>query len=90
MNQLETDEEKEKYKNKYLFTPHRTSMYPFLTESSRRDLREKLYMSYVMRGDNNNDTDNKDIVANIAKLRADRAKLMAIKLMLILCWKREC
>ena len=33
-------------------------------------------MSYVMRGDNNNDTDNKDIVANIAKLRADRAKLM--------------
>ena len=76
MNQLETDEEKEKYKNKYLFTPHRTSMYPFLTESSRRDLSEKLYMSYVMRGDNNNDTDNKDIVANIAKLRADRAKLM--------------
>ena len=76
MNQLEADEEKEKYKNKYLFTPHRTSMYPFLTESSRRDLREKLYMSYVMRGDNNNDTDNKNIVANIAKLRADRAKLM--------------
>ena len=76
MNKLEADEEKEKYKNKYLFTPHRTSMYPFLTESSRRDLREKLYMSYVMRGDNNNDTDNKNIVANIAKLRADRAKLM--------------
>ena len=79
MNNLETDEEKEKFKNKYLFTPHRTSMYPFLTESSRRDLREKLYMSYVMRGDNNNDTDNKKIVANIAKLRADRARLMGYK-----------
>ena len=38
-------------------------MYPFLTESTRRDLREKLYKSYVMRGDNNNETDNKEIVA---------------------------
>ena len=79
MNELEKEIEREKYKDKYLFTPHRTSMYPFLTESSRRDLREKLYMSYVMRGDNNNDTDNKKIVANIAKLRADRARLMGYK-----------
>ena len=46
--------EKDKYKDKYVFTPHRSSMYPFLTESTRRDLREKLYNSYVMRGDNNN------------------------------------
>ena len=76
MNQLETDEEKEKYKNKYLFTPHRTSMYPFLTESTRRDLREILYNSYIMRGDNNNENDNKDITVQIAKLRAEKANLM--------------
>ena len=35
-----------KYKNKYVFTVQRSSMYPFLTYSTRRDLREKLYKSY--------------------------------------------
>ena len=79
MDAAESDEEKDKYKDKYVFTPHRSSMYPFLTESTRRDLREKLYNSYVMRGDNNNDTDNKKIAAQIAKLRAERAKIMGYK-----------
>ena len=79
MDAAESDEEKDKYKGKYVFTPHRSSMYPFLTESTRRDLREKLYNSYVMRGDNNNDTDNKEIAAQIAKLRAERAQIMGYK-----------
>tara|TARA_B100000579_G_scaffold437788_1_gene469026 strand:+ start:14449 stop:16608 length:2160 start_codon:yes stop_codon:yes gene_type:complete len=79
MNQADTEEEKEKYKDKYVFTPHRTSMYPFLTESTRRDLREKLYNSYIMRGDNNNTTDNKNVAAQIAKLRAEKANLMGYK-----------
>jgi len=79
MDAAESDEEKDKYNDKYVFTPHRSSMYPFLTESTRRDLREKLYNSYVMRGDNNNDTDNKKIAAQIAKLRAERAQIMGYK-----------
>jgi peptidyl-dipeptidase Dcp len=79
MEKAETEEEKERYKDKYVFTPHRSSMYPFLTESTRRDLREKLYKSYVMRGDNNNETDNKKIAAQIAKLRAERAQIMGYK-----------
>ena len=79
MDSAESDEEKNKYKDKYVFTPHRSSMYPFLTESTRRDLREKLYNSYVMRGDNNNETDNKTIAAQIAKLRAERAQIMGYK-----------
>ena len=76
MDLAETKKEKKKYKNKYVFTPHRTSMYPFLTESTRRDLREILYNSYIMRGDNNNENDNKDITVQIAKLRAEKANLM--------------
>ncbi|WP_109829834.1 M3 family metallopeptidase [Reichenbachiella versicolor] len=76
MEKAETEEEKAKYKDKYVFTPHRSSMYPFLTESNRRDLREQLYKAYVQRGDNDNATDNKEITAKIAKLRAERAKLM--------------
>ena len=79
MEKAETDQEKEKYKNKFVFTPHRSSMYPFLTESARRDLRKQLYKSYVMRGDNNNKNDNKDIAAQIAKLRSERAKIMGYK-----------
>ena len=79
MEKAETEEEKQMYKDKYVFTPHRSSMYPFLTESTRRDLREKLYKSYVMRGDNNNETDNKEIAAQIAKLRAERAQIMGYK-----------
>jgi len=76
MENAESDADKAKYKDKYVFTPHRSSMYPFLTQSSRRDLREKLYTSYVKRGDNDNETDNKEIAAKLAKLRAERAKLM--------------
>jgi|TARA_B100000530_G_scaffold74736_1_gene44297 peptidyl-dipeptidase Dcp len=79
MDQAETDAEKARYKDKYVFTPHRTSMYPFLTESTRRDLREKLYNSYIMRGDNNNETDNKKTASQIAKLRAEKANLMGYK-----------
>ncbi|MEO1054799.1 MAG: M3 family metallopeptidase [Bacteroidota bacterium] len=76
MEKAETEEEKAKYKDKYVFTPHRSSMYPFLTESNRRDLREQLYKAYVQRGDNDNKTDNKEIAAKIAKLRSERAQLM--------------
>ncbi|MBD1389126.1 M3 family metallopeptidase [Neiella sp. HB171785] len=76
MDAAETDEEKAKYKDKYVFTPHRSSMYPFLTESARRDLREKLYNSYIYRGDNDNEFDNKAVAAKIAKLRAERARIM--------------
>ena len=32
-----------------------------------------------MRGDNNNDTDNKDIASQIAQLRAERAAIMGYK-----------
>ena len=76
MEAAETEEDKAKYEGKYVFTPHRSSMYPFLTESNRRDLREKLYTAYVQRGDNDNETDNKETAAKIAKLRAERARLM--------------
>ena len=49
MEEASNDIDKGKYKDKFVFTPHRSSMYPFLTESNRRDLREQLYKSYVQR-----------------------------------------
>lgn len=64
---------------KYLFSIQRTSLYPFITYSTRRDLREKLYKGYIMKGDNNDDLDNKKILARMVSFRAERAKLLGYK-----------
>lgn len=61
---------------KYLFSIQRTSLYPFITYSTRRDLREKLYKAYIMKGDNNDELDNKKILSRMVVLRAQRAKLL--------------
>jgi peptidyl-dipeptidase Dcp len=54
-------------------------MTPFLQYSDRRDLREKLFTGYFMKGDNDNTNDNKDIIAKIAKLRVERSHLLGFK-----------
>lgn len=64
---------------KWVFTLQKPSMIPFLQYSTKRDLREKLYTGYVMRGNNNNEFDNKEIILEIANLRAERAKLLGYK-----------
>ncbi|MCX6564079.1 MAG: M3 family metallopeptidase, partial [Candidatus Aminicenantes bacterium] len=52
------------------------SMTPFLQYSTRRDLREKIYRAYTMRGDRGNERDNKDFVRQIVNLRCEKAKLL--------------
>ena len=61
---------------KWVFTLQVPSMTPFLQYSDRRDLREKLFTAYFMKGDNDNDHDNKAIIAKIAKLRVERSHLL--------------
>lgn len=63
-------------KGKWAITNTRSSMEPFLTYSTRDDLREKVWRSYVNRGDNNDAHDNKKIITEILALRAERAKLL--------------
>ncbi|MBX3204448.1 MAG: M3 family metallopeptidase [Labilithrix sp.] len=63
-------------KGKWAITNTRSSMEPFLTYSTRDDLREKVWKSYVSRGDNNDSHDNKKIITEILKLRAERVKLL--------------
>src|SRR5262249_52054018 len=63
-------------KGKWAITNTRSAMEPFLTYSTRDDLREKVWKSYVNRGDNNDAHDNKKIITEILKLRAERAKLL--------------
>ncbi len=61
---------------KWIFTLQKPSLLPFLTYAKNRDLREKLYRGYFMRGDNNNDFDNKETILKIVNLRAEKAKLL--------------
>jgi len=65
-----------KLEGKWVFTLQVPSMTPFLQYSDRRDLREKLFTGYFMKGDNDNEFDNKAIIAKINRLRTERSKLL--------------
>ena len=54
----------------------RSSVDPFLTFSTRRDLREKVWKKFKSRGDSGNDNDTNATIAKIVKLRAERATLL--------------
>ena len=63
----------------FVFTLDKPSMLPFLTHSKDRELRRKLYDGYLMRGNNNNDKDNKEIVEKMTALRIEKAQLLGYK-----------
>lgn len=63
-------------KGSWIIRNTRSSVDPFLTYAERRDLREKVWKMFIMRGDNGGETDNKAIIAEILQLRAERAKLL--------------
>jgi len=54
----------------------RSSVDPFLANSSNRALREKVWKAFKNRGDNSGENDTNALIAKIVKLRADRAKLL--------------
>lgn len=60
----------------WVITNTRSSVDPFLTYSSNRNLREKAWRMFVNRGDNGGATDNNTIISEILQLRAERAKLL--------------
>ncbi|WP_298761125.1 M3 family metallopeptidase [uncultured Psychroserpens sp.] len=61
---------------KYAITNTRSSMDPFLTYSTERDLRKIVWTNYYARGDNGDDYDNNQIIAEILKLRKERVGLL--------------
>ena len=62
--------------DKYVFTLQKPSMLPLLTYAQNRSLREQIYKAYLKRGDNGNDYDNNQIVAQMAQLRYKKAQLL--------------
>ncbi len=63
-------------KSGYLFTLDKPSMLPFLTYSSNRERRRELYDGYLMRCNNDNANDNKEIVKKMTALRIEKANLL--------------
>ena len=65
-----------KLPDKWVVVNTRSSVDPFLTASSRRDLREKVWKAFKNRGDNGGPNDTNATIAQIVKLRAQRAALL--------------
>ncbi|MCX7973686.1 MAG: M3 family metallopeptidase [Candidatus Aminicenantes bacterium] len=61
---------------KWVFTTQVPSLIPFLQYAKNRELRKRLFTAYIMRGDNYNEYDNKEIIKKIISLRTERAKLL--------------
>ena len=69
------EEAQAKGKEGWLFTLQKPSWIPFMQYADNRELRKKMYLGYINRGDNNNDNDNKEVIARILKLRQQKAQL---------------
>ena len=67
---------KDGMEGKWVFTLSKPSLIPFLQYADNRDLREKIYMGYVMRGNNDNANDNKALIEEMSKLRLQKAQLL--------------
>ncbi len=61
---------------KHVITLSRSSVEPFLQFSARRDLRERAFQAWSMRGENGGATDNRAIAAETVALRAEKARLL--------------
>ena len=76
MREAMKSEARERKLDGHVITLSRSSVEPFLQFSKRRDLREKIFRAFAMRGDNGGATDNKAIIAEMVRLRAERARLL--------------
>ncbi len=61
---------------KHVITLARSSFEPFMTFSTRRDLREKLFTGWTNRGGNNDEFNNEQNIRRILQLRLEFARLL--------------
>ncbi len=61
---------------KYAITNSRSSMDPFLTYSTERELRKQVWTNYYSRGDNGDEFNNNELIANVLRLRRERVELL--------------
>lgn len=65
--------------NSWMILNTRSSVDPFLTYGSNREMREKVWKMFINRGDNGDERDNNELITQILLLRAQRAKLFGYK-----------
>jgi peptidyl-dipeptidase Dcp len=63
----------------FAVTLSRSSVEPFLQFAASRELREQLFEAWVRRGDNDNAHNNRAAIAEILKLRSEKARLLGYK-----------
>ncbi len=63
-------------KGRYAVTLSRSIYEPFMSSSDRRDLREKVFEGFIMRGQMGGKSDNTETVKKTLALRAEKAKLL--------------
>ena len=61
---------------RYAVTLSRSIVEPFLTFSTRRELRERAFRAWAARGENGGETDNRETVKRQLALRAEKARLL--------------
>ena len=61
---------------KYVLTLRNTSGQPPMASLTNRALRERIHKTSLSRGSRGGDFDNRDVLANVIKLRAEKAQLM--------------
>jgi peptidyl-dipeptidase Dcp len=64
------------HEGKWVFTIHKPSLIPFLQYSEKRDLREKMFTAYIMKGNHGDEVDNNKICSRMASLRVRKSKLL--------------
>lgn len=63
----------------YAITNTRSSMDPFLTYSTERELRKQVWTNYYSRGDNGDEFDNNELIAEVLRLRRKKVELLGFK-----------
>ena len=64
---------------KWVFTLSNASVMPFLQYADNRELRKTIWNAYQIRGNQNNDKDNKNFALKMANLRMQKAQLLGYK-----------
>jgi peptidyl-dipeptidase Dcp len=62
---------------KWVIANTRSSVEPFLTYSTQRELRERVWRNFIMRGENGGANDTRHLITDILRLRAERARLLS-------------
>lgn len=63
----------------YAITNTRSSMDPFLTYSTERDIRKQVWTNYYSRGDNGDEFDNNELIAEVLRLRRKKVELLGFE-----------